>query len=112
MPRSGKCNQTSDLILCELAALRKSLRIALEEIAHRQQVKPDDHSEAVPLLPIPNRTVKRLCANDSADSRVKVGHRQANILDTPGVFRVFVSSQRRPICAARRGWMSRLGIQH
>ena len=43
----------------------------------RQQVKPDDHSEVVPLLPIPNRTVKRLCANDSAGSRVKVGHRQA-----------------------------------
>jgi hypothetical protein len=38
---------------------------------------PDDHSEVVPLLPIPNRTVKRLCADDSADSRVKVGHRQA-----------------------------------
>src|SRR5438105_11812136 len=38
---------------------------------------PDDHSEVVPLLPIPNRTVKRFCANDSADSRVKVGHRQA-----------------------------------
>jgi hypothetical protein len=41
--------------------------------------KPDDHSEVVPLLPIPNRTVKRLSADDSADSRVKVGHRQANI---------------------------------
>jgi hypothetical protein len=39
---------------------------------------PDDHSEVVPLLPIPNRTVKRLCADDSADSRVKVGHRQAS----------------------------------
>ena len=38
---------------------------------------PDDHSEVVPLLPIPNRTVKRLCADDSADSRVKVVHRQA-----------------------------------
>ena len=38
---------------------------------------PDDHSEVVPLLPIPNRTVKRLCADDSAVSRVKVGHRQA-----------------------------------
>ena len=37
-------------------------------------VKPDDHSELVPLLPIPNRTVKRLSADDSADSRVKVGH--------------------------------------
>ena len=38
---------------------------------------PDDHSEVVPLLPIPNRTVKRFCADDSAGSRVKVGHRQA-----------------------------------
>ena len=57
----------------------------LTELAYRQrpvrqQVKPDDHSEVVPLLPIPNRTVKRLCANDSAGSRVKVGHRQANML--------------------------------
>jgi hypothetical protein len=42
---------------------------------------PDDHSEVVPLLPIPNRTVKRLCADDSAGSRVKVGHRQASIPD-------------------------------
>ena len=47
--------------------------------ARRQTVKPDDHSELVPLLPIPNRTVKRLSADDSADSRVKVGHRQAII---------------------------------
>ena len=38
---------------------------------------PDDHSEVVPLLPITNRTVKRLRADDSAGSRVKVGHRQA-----------------------------------
>ena len=47
--------------------------------AVRQQVLPDDHSKLVPLLPIPNRTVKRLSADDSADSRVKVGHRQALI---------------------------------
>ncbi len=39
---------------------------------------PDDHSELVPPLPIPNRTVKRLHANDSADTRVKVGNRQAS----------------------------------
>ena len=39
---------------------------------------PDDHSKLVPLLPISNRTVKRLSADDSADSRVKVGHRQAS----------------------------------
>ena len=45
---------------------------------------PDDHSELVPLLPIPNRTVKRLSANDSAGSRVKVGHRQAlTALESP-----------------------------
>ena len=52
---------------------------------------PDDHSEVVPLLPIPNRTVKRLCADDSAGSRVKVGHRQAltqppNPLVPPGAW--------------------------
>ena len=43
----------------------------------QQQVMPDDHSDVVPLLPIPNRTVKRVSADDSAGSRVKVGHRQA-----------------------------------
>jgi hypothetical protein len=46
----------------------------------------------VPLLPIPNRTVKRLCADDSAGSRVKVGHRQANTKrETPGECRAFSS---------------------
>ena len=49
-----------------------------------QPVKPDDHSESVPPLPIPNRTVKRLSADDSADPRVKVGHRQAIYTKTPG----------------------------
>ena len=49
---------------------------------------PDDHSKLVPLLPIPNRTVKRLCADDSADSRVKVGHRQALTPPNPLVPRV------------------------
>ena len=44
---------------------------------------PDDHSEVVPLLPIPNRTVKRFSANDSAGSRAKVGHRQAIHAKTP-----------------------------
>ena len=42
-----------------------------------------DHSKLAPLLPIPNRTVKRLCADDSADSRVKVGHRQALTMTNP-----------------------------
>ena len=49
---------------------------------------PDDHRKVVPLLPIPNRTVKRLCADDSADSRVKVGHRQALTPPNPLVPRV------------------------
>ena len=53
-----------------------------------QTVMPDDHSELVPLLPIPNRTVKRLCADDSAGSRVKVGHRQALIETRPLLPRV------------------------
>ena len=48
-----------------------------------QPVMPDDHSELVPPLPIPNRTVKRLCANDSAATSVKVGYRQAVIPKTP-----------------------------
>ena len=64
--------------------LIQTLRIGrAASIAVRRQVKPDDHSEVVPLLPIPNRTVKRLSADDSADSRVKVGHCQANILKRP-----------------------------
>ena len=67
---------------------------------------PDDHSKLVPPLPIPNRTVKRLRADDSAATSVKVGYRQATILKTPdhdwpGVF-LFVGrlirsvSQQRP----------------
>ena len=48
---------------------------------------PDDHSELEPPLPIPNRTVKRLHADDSADTRVKVGNRQAP-LKTPLLQRV------------------------
>ena len=41
---------------------------------------PDDHSKSVPPLPIPNRTVKRLCADDSAATSVKVGYRQASYI--------------------------------
>ena len=44
---------------------------------------PDDHSKLDPPLPIPNRTVKRHCADDSAETSVKVGYRQANILKKP-----------------------------
>jgi hypothetical protein len=49
----------------------------------RQPVTLDDHSKVVPRLPIPNRTVKRLCADDSGHSSVKVGHRQALMPKTP-----------------------------
>ena len=44
---------------------------------------PDDHSKSVPPLPIPNRTVKQLCADDSAATSVKVGYRQASYMKTP-----------------------------
>ena len=50
-----------------------------------QQVMPDDYSKLVPHLPIPNRTVKRLCADDSAATSVKVGHRQAFIRKPPSL---------------------------
>jgi len=48
-----------------------------------QQATLDDHSEVVPPLPIPNRTVKHLSADDSGRTSVKVGHRQALTLKTP-----------------------------
>ena len=48
-----------------------------------QQATLDDHSKAVPPLPIPNRTVKRLSADDSGCTSVKVGHRQALTPQTP-----------------------------
>ena len=48
---------------------------------------PDDHSRLVPLLPIPNRTVKRFCADDSAVTSVKVGYRQALIPKKPRIYR-------------------------
>ena len=55
--------------------------------AVRQQVMPDDHSESVPPLPIPNRTVKRRHADDSADypceSRSSSGSPAADRNPTP-----------------------------
>ena len=50
--------------------------------ARRQQALSDDHSEVEPLLPIPNRNVKRFCADDSGPAPVKVGHRQTPIHET------------------------------
>jgi hypothetical protein len=54
----------------------------------RLQVMPDDHSDLVPPLPIPNRTVKRICADDSAATSVKVGHRQAFIKKPSKLYRL------------------------
>ena len=65
----GRCRKRQKLI--------SSINWLCRPWSVRQQVMPDDHSDLVPLLPIPNRTVKRVSADDSADSRVKVGHRQA-----------------------------------
>ncbi len=58
--------------------IRNSMNLLSWPASRRHQVMPDDHSKLAPLLPISNRTVKRLSADDSADSRVKVGHRQAS----------------------------------
>src|SRR5438445_8191521 len=63
------------------------------------QVMPDDHSKLVPPLPIPNRTVKRLCADDSASTCVKVGNRQASI-EKPLVCKHGGFCFARPLCAA------------
>ena len=64
-----------------------------------RQVMPDDHSELEPPLPIPNSTVKRFLADDSAVTSVKVGYRQAIIYkapDTPsGAFILLMQEQRR-----------------
>ena len=49
---------------------------------------PDDYSKLVPPLPIPNRTVKRLCADDSAATSVKVGYRQASYMQKPAQYRL------------------------
>lgn len=58
-------------------------RLGWTFMTDNRQVMPDDHSELEPPLPIPNRTVKRYRADDSADSSVKVGYRQAIILKSP-----------------------------
>src|SRR5471030_3256949 len=73
---------------------------------------PDDHSKLVPPLPIPNRTVKQLCADDSAATSVKVGYCQACYSKKPlpvtrlGFFYVWrfilrsVQAKKAALCAA------------
>ena len=58
--------------------IKNTHRRASPQLLKQYQALPlDDHSKVAPLLPIPNRTVKRLCADDSGCTSVKVGHRQA-----------------------------------
>ena len=52
--------------------------------AARQQVMPDDHSEVEPPLPIPNRTVKRLCADDSEQLARESRSSSGKLLKTKG----------------------------
>jgi uncharacterized protein YfaT (DUF1175 family) len=74
------------------------------------QVMPDDHSKSVPPLPIPNRTVKRYYADDSAATSVKVGYRQAsykkkNPASNSGVFfRLFVLRVVQARCVTNLRW--------
>ena len=49
----------------------------------RYKLQSDEHSVLEPPLPIPNRTVKRDRANDSALACVKVGHRQTHTYSKP-----------------------------
>ena len=75
---------------CRYRLIRLYEFVCLCSVTGELPVKPDDHSEVAPLLPIPNRTVKRFSADDSADSRVKVGHCQAITQKHPtGNSRVF-----------------------
>ena len=65
---------------------RRLLPDKAASLAHqtgRQQALSDDHSEVEPRLPIPNRNVKRFCADDSGLAPVKVGHRQTPIHEKP-----------------------------
>ncbi len=49
----------------------------MKKLSSLRQVSLGGHSALDPHLPIPNRTVKRSCADDSVFTHVKVGHRQA-----------------------------------
>ena len=62
------CNQKPYLLLPNRdSSLRQRMVYLSSVFCLLSSVMSDDHSELVPLLPIPNRTVKRLRANDSVD---------------------------------------------
>ena len=60
---------------------------------------PDDHSKVEPLLPIPNRTVKRFCADDSeqlaCESRLSSGFHAKTRSERTGFFFTCFSWSRR-----------------
>src|SRR5690554_729237 len=93
--------RTDDLQrVCFFARLARSA----QQPAFGQPVTLDDHSKVVPRLPIPNRIVKRLSADDSWHSPVKVGHRQALTPQSPCIRTMQgLCSWRRPARGARRG---------
>ena len=74
---------------------------------------PDDHSELEPPLPIPNRTVKRYRADDSAETSVKVGYRQAIIYKAPdkaqGLFFYFLKKLKKVVMRGLTGYE---GVEH
>ena len=70
-------------VVCITTRFFTDSKIGLADPLADRQVMPDDHSRLVPLLPIPNRTVKRFCADDSAVTSVKVGYCQAITTKTP-----------------------------
>lgn len=67
------------------------MQCTLVRCMYSQTAMPDDNSELVPPLPIPNRAVKRLSADDSTDypceSRTLSGtHTEKPGLDEVGLF--------------------------
>ena len=54
-------------MLLEIVQLNAIIQSVVRKLTAPDSLMSGDHSEVVPLLPIPNRTVKHLSADDSAD---------------------------------------------
>ena len=80
------------------------------------QVMPDDHSKVEPLLPIPNRTVKRFCADDSeqlaCESRLSSGFYRKPGSRDPGFFLAARSVGLRRSRIGRLPRRADAGVQH
>ena len=96
------CTQSRQKLIGSMNSFGRGRKRPSDVVSARQQVMPDDHSKVAPLLPIPNRTVKRLSADDSADSRVKVGHRQACTVEAPPSRWGRFLLQRKRLCKRKR----------